>query len=142
MREGEEGRLWGQVRGWLRGSMISKMWQARVVEACVESSLLYDCQARVWYKKDVRALQSWIDKCYRWVWSGGRRQPLRRMQAQGENMRRAPYTACRSMNVCAITRTTSSSFCITFLILDAANAGLNFTAAPVAVAAAATPRSL
>ena len=52
----------------------------------MESSLLYDCQARVWYKKDVRALQSWVDKCYRWVWSGGRGQPLRRMQAQGANM--------------------------------------------------------
>ena len=80
------GRLWGQVRGWLRGSRMSKRWQARVVEACVESSLLYDCQARVWYKKEERALQSWIDRCYRYVWSGGRGQPLRRMQAQGENM--------------------------------------------------------
>ena len=80
------GRLWGQVKGWLRGSRMSKRMQARVVEACVESSLLYDCQARVWYKRDVRSLQSWIDKCYRWVWSGGRGQPLRKMQEQGVNM--------------------------------------------------------
>ena len=80
------GGLWGQVKGWLRGSRMSKKVQARVVEACVESSLLYDCQARVWYKKDVRALQSWVDKCYRWVWSGGRGQPLRRMQELGVNM--------------------------------------------------------
>ena len=80
------GRLWGQVKGWLRGSRMSKRSQARVVEACVESSLLYDCQARVWYKKDVRALQSWMDKCYRWIWSGGRGQPLRMMQAQEINM--------------------------------------------------------
>ena len=80
------GMLWGQVKGWLRGSKMSKRVQARVVEVCVESSLLYDCQARVWYKRDVKALQSWVDRCYRWIWSGGRGQPLRRMQEQGENM--------------------------------------------------------
>ena len=80
------GRLWGQVKGWMSGSRMSKKVQARVVEACVESSLLYDCQVRVWYKKDVKALQSWIDRCYRWVWSGGRGQPLRRMQEEGVNM--------------------------------------------------------
>jgi len=52
----------------------------------VESSLLYDCQARVWYKKDVRALQSWMDRCYRLVWSGGRGHLLSKMQEQGRNM--------------------------------------------------------
>ena len=78
------GRLWGQVKGWLRGSRMSKRGQARVVEVCVESSLLYDCQARVWYRRNLKALQSWMDKCYRLVWSGGRGQPLRRMQEQGE----------------------------------------------------------
>ena len=56
------GRLWGQVRGWLRGSRLSKRVQASVVEACVESSLVYDRLARVWYKRDVRALQSWLDR--------------------------------------------------------------------------------
>ena len=59
------GMLWGQVKGWLRGSKISKKTQARVVETCVESSLLYNCQARVWYKRDVKALQSWMYICYR-----------------------------------------------------------------------------
>ena len=80
------GMLWEQVKGWLRGLKMSKKTQVKIVEACVESSLLYDCQARVWYKKDVRALQSWMDRCYRWVWSGGRGQPLRKMQEQGRNM--------------------------------------------------------
>ena len=36
------GRLWGQVKGWLRGSRMSKRGQARVVGVCVENSLLYD----------------------------------------------------------------------------------------------------
>ena len=70
------------MKGWLRHSR----WQARVVQACVESSLLYDCQARVWYKKDLKRLQSWVDRCYRYVWSKGRGQPLRQLQERGVNM--------------------------------------------------------
>lgn len=59
------GGLWWRVKGWLKGSRMSKRWQARVVEACVESSLLYVCQARVWYIRDMNRLQKWMDKCYR-----------------------------------------------------------------------------
>ena len=70
----------------LKGSRMSKKWQARVVEACVESSLLYDCSARMWYKKDMKRLQQWIDKCYRYVWSDRNGEPLRQMQARGVNM--------------------------------------------------------
>ena len=65
---------------------MSKKWQARVVEACVESSLLYDCQARVWYVRDINRLQKWMDKCYRYVWSDRNGQPLRQMEAKGINM--------------------------------------------------------
>ena len=35
------------MRGWLRGSRLSERWQGRIVQACVESILLYDCQASV-----------------------------------------------------------------------------------------------
>ena len=65
---------------------MSKRCQARVVEACVESSLLYDCQARVWYKREIDRMQKWMDKCYRYVWSDRNGQPLRQMQARGVNM--------------------------------------------------------
>ena len=78
--------LWWKVKGWLKGSKMSKKWQARVVEACVESSLLYDCQARMWYKKDVDKLQKWVDKCYRYVWSNRNGAPLMQMQTRGVNM--------------------------------------------------------
>ena len=70
------GMLWGNVRGWLKGYRLSKRWQGRIVQACVESSLLYDCQARVWYKRDVNKLQRWMDKCYRYVWSDRNGEPL------------------------------------------------------------------
>ena len=80
------GGLWARVKGWMKGSKMSKRWQARVVEACVESSLLYDCQARVWYKRDIKRLQKWMDKCYRYVWSNRNGQPLRQMSERHVNM--------------------------------------------------------
>ena len=80
------GMLWGNVRGWLKGSRLSKRWQGRIVQACVESSLLYDCQARVWYKRDVNKLQRWMDKCYRYVWSDRNGEPLRQMAERHVNM--------------------------------------------------------
>ena len=85
-RKRRAGALWGRVKDWLKGSNLSKRWQARIVEACVESSLLYDCQARVWYKKDTRKLQQFMDKCYRYVWSDRNGEPLRQMEANGVNM--------------------------------------------------------
>jgi len=78
--------VWWRVKGMLKGSKLTKRWQAKVVEACVESSLLYDCQARMWYKKDMNRLQRWMDKCYRYVWSDRNGQPLRQMSARGMNM--------------------------------------------------------
>ena len=56
------------------------------MQACVESSLLYDCQARVWYKRDVNKLQRWMDKCYRYVWSDRNGEPLRQMAERHVNM--------------------------------------------------------
>ena len=85
-RKRRAGMLWSRVKRWLKGSRLSKRWQGRVVEACVECSLLYDCQARVWYKRDVKKLQKWMDKCYRYVWSDRNGQPLRQMQERGVNM--------------------------------------------------------
>ena len=78
--------LWWKVKGWLKSSRLTKKWQGRVIEACVESSLLYDCQARVWYKRDMKKLQRWVDKCYRHVWSNRNGEPLRQMEARGVNM--------------------------------------------------------
>ena len=58
--------LWWWVKLCLKDSRLTKQWQ---VEACVESSLLYDCQVCVWYKRDMNRLQKWVDKCYSYIWS-------------------------------------------------------------------------
>ena len=46
----------------------------------------YDCQARVWYKRDVNKLQRWMDKCYRYVWSDRNGEPFRQMAERHVNM--------------------------------------------------------
>ena len=57
-----------------------------MLETCVESGLLFDCAARPWYIKEIKALQSWIDKRYRHIWSNKTGPPLIQMENQGKNM--------------------------------------------------------
>ena len=42
---------------WLKSSKLTKIWPGRVVTECVETSLLYGCQARVWYYRDVKKVE-------------------------------------------------------------------------------------
>ena len=60
-------------------SWITKRLQAKIVEMSVESSLLFDCQARTWKVKDVKQMQSLVDRAYRYIWSD-------RKQAERVNM--------------------------------------------------------
>ena len=80
------GWIWSRVKGWLKESLLSKRWQARAVQACVKCSVLYDYHARVWYKRELKEVQKWMDKCYRYVWSDRNSQPLRQMSERGVNM--------------------------------------------------------
>ena len=80
------GRAWAKLRGRLKGSKMPKKVQARVVEACVESCLLFDCQVRVWYSRELKKLQSMVDRCYRTIWSRKTKPPLIQMQEEGKNM--------------------------------------------------------
>ena len=79
------GGVWGRVKDGLKSSRLSKKWQARIVEATVVSSLLYDCQGRVWWARDIKRLQSWVDRCYRNIWKNRNIQPLREMQDRHSN---------------------------------------------------------
>ena len=79
MRLRRAGGLWKKQ---MKNMRLSKRWQARIVQACVESALLFDGQARVWWKKDVMRLQKWMDKCWRYIWSNRNGELLRQMQAR------------------------------------------------------------
>ena len=80
------GRAWWKTKQRLKGTRISKKLQAKVVEASVESSMLFDCQARTWRVKEIRRLQSMVDKAYRYIWSDKKKPPLVQMQEEGVNM--------------------------------------------------------
>ena len=80
------GAAWAKIRRRLKGSRLSKRKQAKIVEACVESTILFDCQARTWQKREMKKLQQFIDKRYRYIWSRRNQPPLIQMQAEGKNM--------------------------------------------------------
>ena len=79
-------KAWWMTKKRLKSAKIPKKVQARIIEASVESSLLFDCQARTWRVKEIKRLQSYIDKAYRYVWSNKSKPPLRQMQEEGKRM--------------------------------------------------------
>ena len=76
---------WAKVKKWLWKSKLSKRTRALVVQAVVESSLLFDCNARPWTVGDLNRFQSVVDRFYRYIWNNGKGLPLVRMQEEGVN---------------------------------------------------------
>ena len=76
----------GKIKTQLKNSRFPLRTLARIVEACVESAILFDGATKTWYQKDIKYLQAWVDRCYRHIWANGRGPPLRLMQEQGKNM--------------------------------------------------------
>ena len=80
------GKSWFKLKSRLVGSKMSKRMQARIVETCVESSLLFDCQVRVWQVRELNRMQRFMDRIYRYVWSRKTKPPLIQMQDESKNM--------------------------------------------------------
>ena len=76
---------WSKVRRWLWKAKVSKRTKAIIVQAVVESTMLFDCSARAWTVTDMAKMQSMADKCYRWIWNEGRGLTLLRMEREGVN---------------------------------------------------------
>ena len=55
------------LRKRLKSSKLSKRHQAKIVELCVESSGLFNCSIRSWHVAEIRKLQRYIDKLYRYI---------------------------------------------------------------------------
>ena len=85
-------KAWWKMRNRGVGSKLSKKMQARVIKACVESGLLFDCAVRVWRVKECRRgkeiqkLQSMVDRFYRYVWSRKMGLPLMQMEREKKSM--------------------------------------------------------
>ena len=85
-RKKRAGNAWRKVKHRLKGTKLSKRMQARVIQAVVESTMLFDCQVRVWRLGEVKQLQSMMDRMYRYVWSDKNGPPLIQMQREQVNM--------------------------------------------------------
>jgi hypothetical protein len=85
-RKKKAGAAWFKVKGQLKGSKLSKKCQAQITQACVESAMLFDCQVRTWQLRDIKKLQSCVDRMYRYIWSKKNKPPLIQMQEAGVNM--------------------------------------------------------
>ena len=73
LKEDIEARLkrgymaWSKLRHWFWRSSLTKRTRAVIVQAVVESNLLFDSSTRPWNTTSIRKLQSMVDKCYRSV---------------------------------------------------------------------------
>ena len=85
-RKKRAGAAWAKIKSQLKGSRLSKKCQARVTQACAESALLFDCQVRTWQAGEIKKLQSFVDRMYRYIWSNKTKPPLIQMQEVGKNM--------------------------------------------------------
>ena len=85
-RSRRAGMAWSKVKRRLKGTKMSKTMQARIVESCVESTMLFDCQARTWQLSELKSLQSLMDRKYRYIWSRKTKPPLIQMQEEHKNM--------------------------------------------------------
>lgn len=77
---------WRRVKSQLKGTRLMKRTQARIVKAVIESTMPFDCQIRTWYIKDIKRLQQYIDKAYRYIWSRKSKPPTMEIQKRGINM--------------------------------------------------------
>ena len=80
------GAAWVKIRNQLKGSRLSKSRQAKIVESCVESTLLFDCAVRTWRQGEIKKLQQCMDRKYRTIWSRRTGPPLIQMQQEHKNM--------------------------------------------------------
>ena len=69
----------------LKNSKLLKTHEAKIVEFCVESTGLLNCSIRPWHAAEIRKLQRYVDKLYRYVWGNRKNQPLREMQEKKVN---------------------------------------------------------
>ena len=74
------------LRKRLKNSKPSKRHHAKIVELCMESSGLFICSIRPRHAAEMRKLQRYVYKLYRYIWNNEKKQPLREIQEKGVNM--------------------------------------------------------
>ena len=86
MRIKRAARMWMQIKKRFMKCKLSRKTQDKVVETCVESTILFNAAVRPFSKSETKRIQSWIDRRYRYIWSNKKEEPLRPMERNHMNM--------------------------------------------------------
>ena len=80
-------KLWAKMKPLLPKSRPSKCHQALIIQACVETGLLFDAATRSWQIREMKSMQSWIDRAAtRFVWSNIKEAPIKWLKRTHINM--------------------------------------------------------
>ena len=84
--------IFARIRKPFTKSLLSKRTQALVLNTCVESIMLFNCNTRPFYKSEVKQLQKAMDRRYKLIWGSGNKEPLKEMEEKHVNIkgRRTP----------------------------------------------------
>ena len=86
MRLQRAGKVWSTIRKRFLTCKLSKVTQAKVFEACVEGTMLFNTAMRPFLAREIKSFQRFCDKKYRYIWSDRKGDSLRQMQEYGINM--------------------------------------------------------
>ena len=86
MRLQRTGKVWSTIRKRFLKCKLSKVTQAKVFEACVEGTMLFNIAVRPFLAREIKSFQRFCDKKYRYIWSDRKGEPLRQMQEYQINM--------------------------------------------------------
>ena len=86
MRLQRASKVWPTVRKRFLKCKLSKVTQAKVFEACVEGTMLFNIAVRPFLAREIKSFQRFCDKKYRYIWSDRKGEPLRQMQEYQSNM--------------------------------------------------------
>ena len=78
-------QAWFKVKKWLWKSNLKKRTRAVVLQATVESTILFECVVQPWCKSDIEKLPRVDDKAYRWIWNDSKGLTRLRMQKEHVN---------------------------------------------------------
>ena len=78
--------IYVRIRKRFTKSRLSKKTQALVLDTCVESTMLFNCNTRPFYKSEVKQLQKAMDRRYSLIWGSGNKEPLREMKEKHVRM--------------------------------------------------------
>ena len=80
------GKNWATIKRRFLKCRLTKRTQAKVVEACIESTMIFNASVRPFKLKEIKRMQTFMDKRYRYIWSDKNGQPLRQMEEKHLNM--------------------------------------------------------